>query len=51
VFCNAHGRSGAPEVASTIGTARRAVEIDLVGTFRTELAAVRSTMNIVNPNA
>jgi glycerol-3-phosphate acyltransferase PlsX len=51
VVCKAHGRSKAPEVASTIGTAKRAVEIDLVGTFRTELAAVRSTLNISYPNA
>jgi len=45
VFCKAHGRSQAPEVASTIGTAKRAVEIDLVGTFKTELAAVRRSLN------
>lgn len=51
VICKAHGRSKAPEVARTIGTAKRAVEIDLVGTFKTELTAVRSTMNIMNPNA
>jgi glycerol-3-phosphate acyltransferase PlsX len=51
VVCKAHGRSKAPEVASTIGTAKRAVEIDLVGTFKTELVAVRSSMNIINPNA
>jgi glycerol-3-phosphate acyltransferase PlsX len=50
VVCKAHGRSKAPEVASTIGTAKRAVEIDLVGTFRTELAKVRSTMKITYPN-
>jgi glycerol-3-phosphate acyltransferase PlsX len=50
VVCKAHGRSKAPEVASTIGTARRTVEIDLVGTFRKELAAIRSTLNISRPN-
>jgi glycerol-3-phosphate acyltransferase PlsX len=50
VVCKAHGRSKAPEVAGTIGTAKRAVEIDLVGTFKTELAVARNTMNIVNPN-
>jgi glycerol-3-phosphate acyltransferase PlsX len=50
IVCKAHGRSKAPEVASTIGTAKRAVEIDLVGTFKTELAAVRSSMNITYPN-
>ncbi len=46
IVCKAHGRSKAPEVAMTIGTAKRAVEIDLVGTFKTELAAVRKTINI-----
>jgi glycerol-3-phosphate acyltransferase PlsX len=51
VICKAHGRSKAGEVASTIGTAKRAVEIDLVGTFKTELAAVRSGINIPGPNA
>ncbi len=48
VVCKAHGRSKAPEVAKTIGTAKRAVEIDLVGTFITELAAVRKAMNLTN---
>jgi glycerol-3-phosphate acyltransferase PlsX len=51
VVCKAHGRSRAPEVAGTIGTARRAVEIDLVGTFRKELAAIRRAINITYPNA
>jgi glycerol-3-phosphate acyltransferase PlsX len=46
VVCKAHGRSKAPEVASTIGTAKRAVEIDLMGTFKKELAAVRNSLNI-----
>ena len=32
VVCKAHGRSKAPEVANTIGTAKKTVEIDLVGT-------------------
>ncbi len=50
VVCKAHGRSKAPEVAGTIGTAKRAVEIDLVGTFKTELATIRSALNIVSPN-
>ncbi len=48
VVCKAHGRSRAPEVASTIGTAKKTVEIDLVGTFRKELAAIKSSMNISN---
>ncbi len=51
VVCKAHGRSKAPEVAKTIGTAKRAVEIDLVGTFKKELAAIRSTVNVPYPNA
>ena len=54
IVCKTHGRSKAPEVASTIATAKRAVEMDLAGTFTTELAAARSTMNIMNisnPNA
>jgi len=50
VVCKAHGRSKAPEIASTIGTAKRTVEIDLVGTFKTELAAIRSSMNIPDLN-
>jgi phosphate acyltransferase len=48
VVCKAHGRSKAPEVASTIGTAKKTVEIDLVGTFQKELAAIKSGMNISN---
>ncbi len=49
VVCKAHGRSKAPEVASTIGTAKRAVEIDLVGTFQRELAAIKK--NITFPDS
>ncbi|UCD08414.1 MAG: phosphate acyltransferase PlsX [Dehalococcoidales bacterium] len=48
VVCKAHGRSKAPEVASTIETAKKTVEIDLVGTFQKELAAIKSSMNIPN---
>jgi glycerol-3-phosphate acyltransferase PlsX len=51
VVCKAHGRSRAPEIAGTIGTAKRAVEIDLVGTFASELAAVRRSLNITYPKA
>lgn len=50
IICKTHGRSKAPEVSNTIATAKRAVEIDLVGTFITELAAARSTINIPNPD-
>ncbi|MBN2240948.1 MAG: phosphate acyltransferase PlsX [Dehalococcoidales bacterium] len=46
VVCKAHGRSKAPEVASTIGTAKKTVEIDLVGTFEKELAAIKSNLTI-----
>ena len=46
VVCKAHGRSKAPEVASTIGTAKKTVEIDLVGTFREELAAIKGSLNV-----
>lgn len=46
VVCKAHGRSKAPEVASTIGTAKRAVEIDLVGTFQRELAAIKKNITL-----
>lgn len=51
VVCKAHGRSKAPEVARTIGTAKQLVEMGLVGTLKSELAAVRSRINIPNPNA
>jgi glycerol-3-phosphate acyltransferase PlsX len=51
VVCKAHGRSKAAEIAGTIGTAKRTVAIDLVGTFATELAAVRRSLNITYPNA
>jgi glycerol-3-phosphate acyltransferase PlsX len=50
VVCKAHGRSKAPEVASTIGTAKRTVEIDLVGTFKKELAAIKGSINIPDVN-
>ena len=36
-----HGRARAPAVANAIGTARHAVEIDLVGKFEAELARLR----------
>jgi glycerol-3-phosphate acyltransferase PlsX len=49
IACVAHGRSKADEIASTIGMAKRAVELDLVGTLKTELAAARSRLNLPNP--
>ena len=48
VVCKGHGRSKAPEVANTIGTAKKAIELDLVGTMKTELTNVRSKLNIPN---
>lgn len=51
VVCKAHGRSKAPEVVSTIGTAKRTVEIDLVGTFKKELAVIKSSINIPDLNS
>jgi phosphate acyltransferase len=51
IVCKGHGRSRAPEVAKTIGTAKSAVEIDLVGKFKSELAAVRSKLNINGTNS
>ncbi len=44
VACVAHGRSLAPEIAGTIKQAKVAIERDLVGTLKTELAAVRRRM-------
>jgi len=48
VVCKAHGRSKAPEVARTIGTAKQTVEMDMVGTLKSELAAIRNRINIPN---
>jgi glycerol-3-phosphate acyltransferase PlsX len=36
-----HGRSRAPEVAVTIGSAKRYAELDIINALKTELAAVR----------
>jgi glycerol-3-phosphate acyltransferase PlsX len=41
VACVSHGRSRHKEIAGTIGEAKLAVEQDLVGTLKTELAAAR----------
>jgi phosphate acyltransferase len=46
IVCKAHGRSKAPEVALTVGTAKRAVELDMVGTFKAELAAARARLKL-----
>jgi len=46
ICCVSHGRSKADEIAKTIGQAKSAVELDLVGTLKTELAAVRSKLKL-----
>ena len=51
IVFKAHGRSKAPEVATTIGTAKRMVEVDLVGTLKAELQYVRSKLNIPYANS
>ena len=50
IVCKGHGRSKAPEIAHTIGTAKQAVEMDLVGTTKAELTAIRAKINIPDPN-
>jgi glycerol-3-phosphate acyltransferase PlsX len=45
VVCVSHGRSRYAEIARTIEQARLAVERDLVGTLKTELAAARGRMS------
>jgi glycerol-3-phosphate acyltransferase PlsX len=42
----AHGRSKANEIARAIGQTKKARELDLVGTLKTELAAARSRLQI-----
>jgi glycerol-3-phosphate acyltransferase PlsX len=44
VACVSHGRSRHQEIARTIEQARLAVERDLVGTLKTELAAARQKL-------
>ena len=34
----------------TVGTAKRAVELDMVGTFKAELAAARARLNLRQGN-
>lgn len=48
VACVSHGRSKADEIAKTIGQAKSAVELDLVGALKAELAAARSKMKATN---
>ena len=44
VACVAHGRSKSDEIAKAIGQTKSAVERDLVGTLKAELAAARSKL-------
>lgn len=46
VACVAHGRSTAAEIAKTVGQAKLAVEKDLVGSLKAELAAARSRLEM-----
>jgi len=46
ISCVAHGRSKAGDIARTVGQAKSAVERDLVGTLKSELAAARSKMKL-----
>ncbi len=45
VACVAHGRSRSPEIVRVIEQAKLAVERDIVGSLKAELAAVRSKLN------
>jgi len=49
IACVSHGRSKAGEIAKTMGQAKLAIENDLVGTLKTELAAARSKLKLSNP--
>jgi len=46
VACVAHGRSTAAEIAKTVGQAKLAVEKDLVGSLKAELAAARNRLEL-----
>jgi phosphate acyltransferase len=45
VVFKAHGRSRYPEIARTVGEIKKAVEMDLVGSLREELARVRENVH------
>ena len=49
VACVAHGRSKSQEIAGAIGQAKLAVELDLMGSLKAELAAARSKLQMANP--
>jgi phosphate acyltransferase len=42
VVCKTHGHSRAADIAHEMGIAKKAVELDLIGSLRTEVEAVRS---------
>ena len=48
VACVAHGRSRYHDIANTIEQAKLAVELDLVGSLKRELAAARSKLKIAD---
>lgn len=49
VACVTHGRSKADEIARTIGEAKLAVERDLVGALKRDLAAARRRLGLTAP--
>lgn len=49
VVCVSHGRSKSAEIAKTIGQAKLAVELNLVGSLKAELATARSKLQMPNP--
>ena len=49
IACVAHGRSNASEISKTIGQAKRAIELDLVNSLKTELATIKSKMVTSGP--
>jgi len=49
ISCVAHGRSQADEIAKTIGQAKSAVELDLVGAMKAELSTARNKIKMPNP--
>ncbi len=51
IACVAHGRSRADEFARAIGQAKLAVELDLVGSLKAELAAARSKLKMPIPES
>jgi phosphate acyltransferase len=48
VVLKAHGRSRYPEISATLGTAKKLVEMDIVGTLKEELNKVKSRLKTQN---